>query len=189
MERVWHNFNKWEELPMWREVTASERESFLSAAIKFTGNHVAYGLAMRRVIFEWPISCEHNLTDTAQNRKAWLGHAACCLAINSPEYVTRHAWGFLSMQQQDAANQQAHNAILLWEKNYALKNQSLSKNMACERLPRNSRLRSATAGKGKPGSILSRNLPSDYAERQFSSQPWLCPTEVWSIYGNQKNRN
>jgi hypothetical protein len=63
----------------------------------------------------WPIACEHNLTDDTQNRRAWIGHAACQMAINCPEYITRSAWGYLTREQQGKANAMADKAIARWE--------------------------------------------------------------------------
>lgn len=88
-------------------------------AIEFTGNAPLYGSFMRRVVREWPVSCEQNMTDIGINRKAWVGHAAACLAINSPEYVTRMAWAHLTNEQQRAANRQAQDAIDEWEATFA----------------------------------------------------------------------
>jgi len=103
---------------MWRKVSKSEELEFLPKAIEFTGDHVLYGSFMRRVIVEWPIGCEQNLTDLMINRKAWVGHAATCLAIRCPEYITRAAWGHLTDEQRSLANRQAQNAIDEWEARY-----------------------------------------------------------------------
>lgn len=118
MKRIYHHYKKWEEVPagMWESVPSSEARSLLKKAVEFTGNAKLYGSYMRRVINEWPISCEHNLTDVSQNRKAWIGHAATALAIGCPEHITRQAWGFLNQTQQDDANAEAADAIRLWEK-------------------------------------------------------------------------
>ena len=104
---------------MWRKVSKSDEELFLVKAIAFTGDAALYGRHMLRVIREWPISCEQNLTDLSVNRKAWIGHAATCLAIECPEYVTRLAWGHLSNKQQAEANLQAQTAIDEWEAVFA----------------------------------------------------------------------
>jgi hypothetical protein len=37
--------------------------------------------AMLRVIREWPVAASVNLSNTAMNQRAWLGQAACCLAV------------------------------------------------------------------------------------------------------------
>lgn len=88
MKRIYHPFWDWEDYKagMWNK---SKNKDLLQKAIEFTGNAELYGSYMFRITDEWPISCEHNLTDLSQNRKAWLGHAACCLAIGCPEDITR----------------------------------------------------------------------------------------------------
>lgn len=120
MKRVWHPYTAWEEVSrgMWRQVRGDERRRLLRESIEFTGNAEKYGAAMLRVIEEWPISCEHNLTELGQNRRAWLGHAACCLAIGCPEDVTREAWGHLTEEQRVAADRKALSAILAWQSAY-----------------------------------------------------------------------
>lgn len=127
MKRLWHHYQTWEDYKagMWRSVTGAEREDFFQVAIDFTGNAELYGSWMLKVLDEWPISCEQNLTDTGMNRKAWIGHAACCLATSCPEDVTRSAWGELSQEQQDAANAKAQEAIEKWERAHEGKDSSL----------------------------------------------------------------
>lgn len=117
-KRVYHPYYKWEEIRfnMWGEV--SDRRYFLKKAIEFTGDHILYGSFMRRVVGEWPISCENALTDYNINRKAWIGHAACALAIQCPEDITRQAWKELNYEQQYLANKEASRAISSWENMY-----------------------------------------------------------------------
>ena len=87
----------------------------LHDAIKFTGNSLLYGRAMIRVIREWPISCEHNLSNLEQNRKAWIGHAACALEKGFSESIVRQAWHYLTDKQREDANKKADLAIRKWE--------------------------------------------------------------------------
>ena len=131
MKRVYHRYEKWEEVKagMWESVTGKTRAKHLQQAIEFTGNAELYGEWMLNVITAWPISCEHNLTAIETNRKAWIGHAACCLAIGCPEDITRHAWGFLTQDQQDKANDKAQFAIEQWEAKYLKQNEPMLKNM------------------------------------------------------------
>lgn len=98
---------------MWGSV--KDRAKFLQKAIEFTGDAELYGSYMSRVADEWPYSCEHNLTDASQNRRAWIGHAACALSFGCPEDIVRQAWGYLSEEQQIAANAKADEAIRRWE--------------------------------------------------------------------------
>ena len=118
INRIYHPYWKWEEHKhnMWGNV--KDRKKYLDKAIAFTGRHKVYGRYMLRVIDLWKYSCEHNLSDLSQNRKAWIGHAACALAFNCPEDIVREAWGKLTEEQQIMANKQAENAISAWENKY-----------------------------------------------------------------------
>jgi len=118
LTRVYHPYWNWEEVDhnMWG--TVSNRKAWLNKAIEFTGDHVKYGRFMIKVVESWPFSCEHNLTDVSQNRRAWVGHAACALALGCPEDIVRQAWGFLSDEQQVKANAKADEAIAHWEEKY-----------------------------------------------------------------------
>jgi hypothetical protein len=117
--RVYHPYHLWEEIKfnMWGEI--DNRKTWLELAINFTGNHVLYGQYMRRVITEWPISCENALTDQQLNKRAWIGHAACALAVKCPEHIVREAWGKLTDEQRLLANKEADRAIQSWNNTYA----------------------------------------------------------------------
>jgi hypothetical protein len=118
LKRVWSPIDQWEEVPanMWGEV--ANRRLYLQRAVIFTGNHRLYGRYMQRVTREWPNSCVNALTDYNLNRKAWIGHAACALALRCPEDITRQAWGLLIDEQRTLANRQADRAICAWEVRY-----------------------------------------------------------------------
>lgn len=121
MKRIYHPYYNWEEMKagMWTPV--NNHEEMLRKAIEFTGDHILYGSYMLRVVNEWPISCENSLTAININRKAWLGHAACAMAISCPENITRQAWGYLTEQQRILANKQAEEKIKIWERKTNLK--------------------------------------------------------------------
>lgn len=118
LKRIWLPIDTWEEIRfnMWGEV--DNRRLFLQRAVTFTGNHRLYGRYMQRVTNEWPNSCINALTDYNLNRKAWIGHAACALALRCPEDITRQAWGLLTNEQRILANRQADRAIQSWEMRY-----------------------------------------------------------------------
>jgi hypothetical protein len=118
LTRIYHPYWDWEEVDhnMWGSV--KNRKHFLKLAIYFTGDHIKYGRFMIKVVNKWKFSCEHNLTDLSQNRKAWIGHAACALALGCPEDITRQAWGHLSDLQQAQANKKAATAIAEWEQRH-----------------------------------------------------------------------
>ena len=167
MKRIYHPYWAWEDFKagMWRAIGGQDRRDMLPKAVYFTGDASLYGSFMRRVIVEWPIACEHNLTAPSMNRLAWVGHAAACLAIGAPEDVTRQAWAFLSDQQRIDADAQAEAAVAAWIGEYAERNQQLSLWMEEARLPRRN------PGRGRPSARsavqsaeLSGNLPGDHPQ-------------------------
>ncbi len=115
IERTYHPYWDWEEIDfnMWGNV--DDKEHYLKWAIEFTGNHALYGSYMLKVVKEWPKSCAHNLSNTTQNRRAWVGHAACAMAYGCPEHLVREAWQHLSDEQRVSANKEADKAIAFWE--------------------------------------------------------------------------
>jgi hypothetical protein len=121
--RVYHPYSDWEEyhFGMWSDISATKRAALLPAAVAFMADTDRYGAAMLRVVDEWPISCEHNLTCQGMNRQAWIGHAACALELGAPESLTREAWHHLTDRQRDTANTAADHAITTWECAYVLR--------------------------------------------------------------------
>jgi len=116
LARIYHPYWDWEEMDSGMWGGSENEKAMLERAITFTGDHKVYGRFMARVISEWVISCENSLTNYSINRKAWLGHAACAMAIGCPEHITRKAWGFLDGNQQMLANREADRRIVIWEK-------------------------------------------------------------------------
>lgn len=82
-------------------------------------NYQAFEQAMKRVVDEWPFSCEAALTASVMNHQAWIGHAGCAINHNAPEDITRLAWRTLTQEQQDLANMAADNAIAYWRGKYS----------------------------------------------------------------------
>lgn len=174
LRRIWHPYTIWEDYlaGMWRDVTKQEAEALLPRAIEFTGGAALYGSFMQKVIRKWPITCEHNLSDKGQNRRAFIGHAAACLAINSPEYITREAWGHLTQDQQDAANAEADRAIKDWRIIHEAKNKALHRQVGAAGIPARNTGRSAAkiGGSGK-SSQLSCHLHGHSEKRHSLTQP------------------
>ena len=153
--RIWYPFWEWEDIGMWRDVSAEEQRRLLKVAVEFTGNAEAYGKAMLRVLEEFPIACEHNLTSQATNHQAWIGHAASYLAHELPEYVTRLAWGMLTQQQRDEANAMADRAINEWNERRAQEADAVRQQMGFAGIPGWDAGRSpAKAGRSQQGGEL-----------------------------------
>ena len=132
MIRIYHHFNLWEEVDagMWRFLPEKKKEKYIKKAITFMSDDMIFGLYMKRVIEKWKYSCEHNLTDLSQNRVAWLGQAACAMALTCPEDITRHAWSFLTLDQQQKADKKAEDCIKEWERIHEEQNTTRDHQMA-----------------------------------------------------------
>lgn len=116
MQRQYFHYSELEEWRdgMWRIVGGNARKKNAEAAADLMRNSDVFKAAMFRALEEWPNSCAHNLTAEDSNRLAWLGHAGCCLAVNSPEENTRCGWHLLTTKEQDAANAAAQDVLDAW---------------------------------------------------------------------------
>jgi hypothetical protein len=123
IEPIYHPYWLWEETKtnMWRNVR--NREEYLAKTRRLMMRPKAFGFFMRRVAMNWPFSSEHNLSQRNQNRRAWLGQAACAYALNAPEDVVRIVWKSLPEQKQIEANSEADKSIKYWEHKQCLKSQ------------------------------------------------------------------
>ena len=120
MKRVYHRYEKCEEFksPMWRACKPQDSQLLILGAAKLMIDHQKFKDACMKVVNEWPVSCEANLTAHSINHQAWIGHAACAIELGSPEDMTRFGWRTLTKEQQDLANAAADDAIAYWSEKY-----------------------------------------------------------------------
>lgn len=113
MSRIFRHFEDWEDARegMWRTVPGCERERYRQLAAGLMRDPETFLRVSRMVLREWPVSAAVNLSAGNINQKAWLGHAACCMATRSPEDVTREAWHTLTEREQAKANEIVDVAI------------------------------------------------------------------------------
>jgi len=121
-ERIYHHYGDLEEYHggMWRILRGEERKQFITAAADLMRDPSRFRACMARTLEEWPNSCEHNLTAENVNRIAWLGHAGCCIGVNSSEEATRAGWHTLNQAEQDEANRVAKEVLDIWDADAAV---------------------------------------------------------------------
>lgn len=139
MNRVYVPYWEWEDWlnGMWRKLTKEKEIEYLRKCINFTGNHILYGKAMRKVVIDWPNTMLNNITNTSMNKRAFLGHCACCYEFNCPEYITRLAWKYLTEEQRINADNEAQETIDWWienRMNYEKENKGIRKDMGRQML-------------------------------------------------------
>lgn len=116
MNRVFHRFEKWEDLKagMYERTCFMDDTRMVQECFELLTCPEWLHEAMVMAAWSWTHSAEHNLTNPARNRQAWLGQAACCLMHGAPEYLTKQAWHLLSDKQQAEANAVADGVIETW---------------------------------------------------------------------------
>jgi hypothetical protein len=134
--RIYKPYDQWEDWinGMWRTVEKEEYASYLSWAIEFTGDHVEYGNAMGLVIVKWENTMLHNLTNQSMNKRAFLGHCACCFVSGCPEYIVRDAWKQLTDRQRELADNIAQTYINNWINEYKTNSTGLRKDLGKQML-------------------------------------------------------
>ena len=115
MQRIFHHFSLWEDFHagMYDENKDGRQERVRKAA-HILGTPDICRVAMEKVVSEWKISTEYNLSNAEINRKAWLGQAACSCYGGVHEDETREAWGIMTEAQRIEANKIAAEIIRKW---------------------------------------------------------------------------
>jgi len=117
MTQIFHHYKKWEDFKngMYSKSNVFSDHSLINLATLVLSDESLCYSAMKRVVKEWPFATEHNLTNLGQNRRAWLGQAACCITHAVPEDLTKIAWNNLGIENQMRANNIADIIINEWE--------------------------------------------------------------------------
>jgi hypothetical protein len=124
MNRVFHDFNDWEDRKngMYKYISLDGMDSEINSCIRLLVDKNVFYETMVEMCNEWNIAAETNLTFRGNNRRAWLGRASCCYALKVPENIVQKAWKSMSKKQRLDANKTADKFLLEWEKEYAEKN-------------------------------------------------------------------
>lgn len=115
MDRVFSDYRTWEDYKagMYEE-SKDGRPLRVELARECLSDSYLCREYMDEVVKQWPICTEFNFTNAEQNRRAWLGQAACCIYGECHEDETREAWGKLSNFERDTANIIATAVIKEW---------------------------------------------------------------------------
>jgi len=115
MKQVFHPWTEWEcyRAGMYDGKTALSSDEAKKAYAAFLRDIPRFIAAMHRVVKEWPVSCEHFLTNPNINRVAWLGQASMCIETGVSR---KHRSGFMLMSQDEcrAANKAAQEVLNEW---------------------------------------------------------------------------
>jgi len=133
LKQVWIPYWEWEDYKagMWKKIEDEKLErKMLRKAIRFTGDWVKYGRAMKKVVKAWPQTMINSLTNASVNQRAFVGHCAVHWKLGIPEYITRMAWKELTDKQREDADAIAQQTIDKWKIKYAKEVRRVHRNMA-----------------------------------------------------------
>lgn len=119
MKQIFSHYQNWEDFQngMFQIVDIKNKhKKVFNAVLVLTSPEIFYN-GCKKLLEEWTIASNVNLTNLNQNRRAWLGAAACCYLYQVPEVLTRIAWNLLSKEEQDLANSIADKIIKEFENN------------------------------------------------------------------------
>ncbi len=114
MSRVHRPYMEWED---WAAGMWNGSDDFLAdvaRAVHILGSPEIFRTAAAAMVADWSNAASHNLTDTGQNRRSWVGQATCCHLAGIPESATRAAWWELTEAEREAANAVADEVIAGW---------------------------------------------------------------------------
>ena len=112
MNQVWHPWTDWEcyRAGMFDGEVSVDPGTARAMYANFLRDIPRFEAAMQRVLLEWPISCEHFLTNVSMNRIAWLGQAAMCMETGIPR-TFRGGFNEMNLPDRRAANAAAQRTL------------------------------------------------------------------------------
>jgi hypothetical protein len=118
MKQIFEHYEKWEDYQagMYQLTDIIDKDLKVINSIKLLSDNNLFYDICKKILIDWPIASNVNLTNKNQNRRAWLGAAACMYKNRCPEYLTRIAWNLLNKEIQDKANLIAEKIISEYEK-------------------------------------------------------------------------
>ena len=117
MERIYHPYTRWEDYKagFYDNCSGEEKSNLIQKGIEMFNSEKLTKENMLRVVNEWIFSCEHNLSNPAVNKIAYIGQGACCVYAGIPSTVTMELWNKLDKKTQERANLIALKTIEKWK--------------------------------------------------------------------------
>lgn len=117
MQRIYHRYELWEDWKngfYWND-SGLNKQQLKEKAIEFFCSKKLVRKYMSLVIEKWPYSTQHNLSNEAMNRVAWLGQSACCFYCKCPSTITMEIWREVPEECRNEADRIALEIIKKYE--------------------------------------------------------------------------
>lgn len=117
MKQYYAKYTEWEDYKqgMFSVTDILDKDKKVINAINLLSDQIEFYNTCRELVINWQVAANVNLSNKGQNRRAWLGAAACMYRHKTPEYLTRIAWNLLNKDTQEKANLVADKIILEYE--------------------------------------------------------------------------
>jgi hypothetical protein len=118
MKQIFEPYEKWEDYKsgMYNSSGIIDKDKKVIESINLLSSPTDFYESCKKVMQEWKVSTDVNLSNKSINRRAWLGAAACMISNSCPEYLTRVAWSLLNEDVQQKANNIADKIIQEYER-------------------------------------------------------------------------
>ena len=120
LEQIYHPYNVWEDYKngFYDNISGKNKVDMINKVVEFFTDPQQVEEIMNRVTKEWFYSCEHNLTNNAMNKIAYIGQASLSYLHKIPSTVTMEAWSKVPKESQEIANGIAEKAYESWLMDY-----------------------------------------------------------------------
>ncbi len=122
MNRIYHPYWLWEDYQngFYENISGEEKQSKIKKVFEMFNSEDLTIEYMIYVVDNWKYSMEHNLSNPAINKIAYIGQSACCNYDKIPNSITMECWSKLSKEVQERANKNAIDSINRWNENNKL---------------------------------------------------------------------
>lgn len=119
MQRIYHPYWLWEDYQngFYENVSGEEKQNKIQKVFEMFNSEELTIENMNYVVDNWKYSMEHNLSNPAINKIAYIGQSACCNYAGIPNSITMECWSKLSKEVQERANKNAIDSISRWNEN------------------------------------------------------------------------
>ena len=119
MERIYHPYWLWEDYVnvFYDNSSGEQKKIHIEKCIEMFNSEKLTIENMNFVVDNWKYSMEHNLSNPAINKIAYIGQSACCNYAKIPNSITMECWSKLSKEVQERANKNAIDSISRWNEN------------------------------------------------------------------------
>lgn len=117
MKRIYHPYWLWEDYLNGMYDNNSNNEIILKSKELLKNTKLFYNI-MLKILDEYKISTDCNLSNISCNRKAWLGQVSCNYLFKANEKQVRIAWSELNEIEKIKANIEAEKIIKIYEARY-----------------------------------------------------------------------